>query len=172
MSENEPNLRPHGEKKPPLGRYWRQILGSIPDAVTVYDNTGNIVYANELASQTMGYSSIEHMMQQNLSDIVARYVMQDEHGQLMNIEDLPTRKAFREQEQSQATFHCSSIDGKESFWLVAKAFPISTKHKTLTYVVSTYREITTYKEAEAQLKESNRRMLAILDDLMNLDLDK
>lgn len=155
-----------------MGRYWRQILSSIPDAVTVYDEAGNVVYANELASQTFGYSSIDHLLQQNITEIIGRYELRDENDRLMSVDDLPTRKAFREMQQSQATFHCSSIDGKENFWLVAKAFPIYTRHHTLNYVVSTYREITTYKEAEAQLKESNRRMLAILDDLMNLDLDK
>jgi hypothetical protein len=98
--------------------------------------------------------------------------LHDGGGKLISAEDLPTKRALREHRVVEDTIHFNAIEGPENFWLVAKAFPIMDRRHNLKYVVSTYYEITTYKEAEVQLRESNRRMLMILDDLMNLDGEK
>lgn len=172
MSEDTANIKPLSSKKVPIGRYWKAILSNIPDSVTVYDADGNVVYANELASQDLRFASVEQLMQQNINTITGRYIIHDEHGHLMNHDDLPTKKALREHVVSQSTIHFNSFDGIEDFWLVARAFPIINRHHDFKFAVSTYHEITSYKEAEKQLRESNRRMLAILDDLMDLEPDK
>lgn len=169
MNDQLSEFRPLPSKKVPIGRYWKAILSNIPDSVTVYDADGNVVYANELASKDLRYSTAEHLMQQNISDITGRYIIRDDQGRLISEADLPTNRALREHVISENTVHFSSVDRDEDFWLIAKAFPIVNRRHQFKFVVSTYHEITGFKEAEQQLKESNRRMLAILDDLMNLD---
>jgi PAS domain S-box-containing protein len=156
-------------KKDHLGRYWRDILANIPDAVTVYDKNGDVVYANELASRDLRYSTVDMLMKQNLTDIAGRYIIHDAHEHLLGVDDLPTRRAFRDKVVAEDTLHFSAVDGSENFWLVAKAFPIVGGRSGFKYVVSTYHEITSFKEAEAQLRDSNRRMLTLLDDLMKME---
>ncbi len=173
MSNNiQPKSEPPHHREASVGRYWKTILSNIPDSVTVYDPDGQVVYANDLASKDLRYSSVEHLMQQNIADITDRFICHDEHGALISSEDMPTRRALREQAVVQSTIHFSELDGSDNFWLVAKAFPIIDRRHRLKYVVSTYYEVTSFKEAEAQLRESNRRMLTILDELMDIETDK
>jgi PAS domain-containing protein len=170
MSDHTPSQPQSGPiKKAQLGRYWREILANIPDAVSVYEVSGHIVFANDMAIKDQRFSRVDHLIPDNLTDLAGRYLIHDQHEITLGLDELPTRRALKTMSMAEDTLHCVAVHGTEDFWVVAKAFPIITKRGGLKFVVSTYHEITTYKEAEAQLRESNRRMLTILDDLMQME---
>ncbi|GAC1370154.1 MAG: hypothetical protein NVSMB39_2750 [Candidatus Saccharimonadales bacterium] len=172
MNADFTNNQPLPSKKASVGRYWKTILSNLPDSVIVYDPDGNVVYANALAAKDLRYTSVEELMLHDFDDIIGRFVIHDEHGHLINGDDLPTKKAMRQQTIAAQTVQFALLGDPASFWLVAKAFPINDRHKELKFVVSTYYEVTSFKEAEAQLRDSNKRMLSILDELIDLDVDK
>lgn len=152
-----------------IGRYWRKILGNMSDAVTAYDIAGNVVYANKMASDNMRYASAEHLMHQTVIDIAERYLFFDESGALLGLDDLPSRRALRSNEEFENIVHFVGTQKDENFWLSVKAFPISGRGHKPKFVVVCYHDITTFKEAEEMLRDSNRRIAGILDDLLKLD---
>jgi len=156
-------------KKIAIGRYWRKILGNLTDAVTVYDLAGNIVYANKMASDNMRYLSAEQLMHQTVSDLADRYMFFDENGGLLGKDDLPSRRALRGNEEIESTVHFVGTQENENFWLTVKAFPVTDRSRRPKFVVICYHDITTFKEAEETLRDSNRRIAGILDDLLKLD---
>jgi len=156
-------------KKLAIGRYWRKILGNLPDAITVYDVTGDVVYANKKASDNMHYISAEQLMRQTVGDIAERYMFFDESGALLSVEDLPGRTALRDNKEIENTIHFVGTQQDENFWLAVKAFPIPDSGRKPKFVVVCYHDITSFKVAEQTLRDSNRRIARILDDLLKLD---
>ncbi len=138
------------------------------DAVTVYDLSGDIVYANKLASDNMRYVSAEQLMHQSVTDIADRFMFFDESGALMGVEDLPGRRALRFNEETESVMHFVGTQENENFWLTVKAFPITGRSLKPKFVVVCYHDITSFKEAEEMLRDSNRRIAGILDDLLKL----
>lgn len=155
-------------KKIAIGRYWRKILGNMADAITVYDLDGNVIYANEMASNNMRYASAEQLMHQTVDDIAQRYMFFDDSGALLGIGDLPGRRAIRINEEVENNIHFVGTQKDENFWLAVKAFPITGRSRKPKFVVVCYRDITTFKESEEMLRDSNRRIAGILDDLLKL----
>lgn len=162
-------LSHHEAEKASLGRYWRDILADIPDAVIVYSPSGDIVYANGLASKFLRFPTLENLLQQNLASLFARYRVTDSSGKVFKLEDMPTSQSLSGHLAVEQVMHFESLSEIDSFWLAAKAFPIISKKQQLKYVVSTYNEITSFIETEEHLRESNRRILAILDNLMGFE---
>ena len=156
-------------KKAAIGRYWRKILGYMSDAVIVYDLDGYIVYANNSASDNMRYISAEQLMHKNVNDFAERYMFFDESGRHLEMEDLPSRRAMRENAIIEKIVHVVAAQGNENFWVASKAFPITDKSRKPKFVVVCYHDITSLKKAEEMLKDSNRRIAGILDDLLKLD---
>jgi PAS domain S-box-containing protein len=139
------------------------------DAVTVYDLAGNIVFANKMASDNMRYASVEQLMHQTVGDISDRFMLFDESGALLGREDLPGRRALRINEETANIIRFVGTEDDENFWLSAKAFPITDRSSRPIFVVVCYHDITSHKEAEEMLRDSNRRIAGILDDLLKLD---
>jgi PAS domain S-box-containing protein len=66
------------------------ILDSLAEAVTIRDPNHNIVYANRAALAQMGFSSVEEMQARGLNSIIGDYILQDEHGNELAMEDIPS----------------------------------------------------------------------------------
>lgn len=152
-----------------VGRYWRKILANMPDAVLVYDLDGRVVYANNQASNNLRYASAEQLMNQTVTDFAERYMFIDENGSLLGIDSLPSRRALRDNMEVDCVIHFVETQGEEDFWLSIKAFPITGRGRTPKFVVICYHDLTSLKLAETLLKDSNRRIAGILDDLLKLD---
>ncbi len=156
-------------KKAAIGRYWRKILGNMSDAIIVYDSAGNVVYANAMASENLRYASAAQLTDLSVADFAERYLFLDGKGKQVNLADMPGRRAIRENGVVEQTLHFVATKGKENFWLDIKAFPITDRSQNPIFVVNAFHDVTSFKETEAILKDTNRRIAGILDDLLKLD---
>ena len=168
-SATEPDSLAITSKKLLVGRYWKKILGHMADSIVVYDVAGSILYANEMASQDLRYASVSQLLNQTIQDIRERFLLMDEAGCALEVADLPNRRALREKGLAQAAIHFVTPSGSEDFWLEIRSFAVVNRHNEAKFVVSTYHDISAFKQAEDHINDTNRRIAGILDGLLKLD---
>jgi PAS domain S-box-containing protein len=67
-----------------------EILDSLAEAVTIRDRNGEIAYANQAATQRMGFSSREELLGQGTQGIMGEYIVTNEQGLRVTAEDIPS----------------------------------------------------------------------------------
>jgi PAS domain S-box-containing protein len=67
-----------------------QILDALAEAVTIRDSHNHILYANRAALTQMGFSSLADKQRQPPQAIFADYLVHDEHGQELTMEQIPS----------------------------------------------------------------------------------
>src|SRR5215210_3107920 len=70
------------------------ILGGVADAVTAQAPDGSLVYANEAAVAITGYQSVGELLSAAPGTVASRFEMTDEHGDALDIQQLPGRRAM------------------------------------------------------------------------------
>jgi PAS domain S-box-containing protein len=67
-----------------------EILDALAEAVTIRDSHHHILYANQAALRQMGFSSLAEMQRQPPQAIFADYLVHDEHGEELTMEQIPS----------------------------------------------------------------------------------
>ncbi|HJU81380.1 MAG TPA: SpoIIE family protein phosphatase [Acidimicrobiia bacterium] len=70
------------------------LFGDAPEAVTVQDRSGDLVYANNRAAEILGFATGAEMANAPVSDLVGRFEMVDETGQPIDVDILPGRRVL------------------------------------------------------------------------------
>lgn len=149
-----------------VGRYWKEMLTLISDAVMIYDDNGVIHFANQSAMIGLNASDVADHSIDSLGDIMDRFKVTDVEGKAIDREQMPSRCTLRSGTVNETTLYLTAIDGKMDLWLHVKAFPIfDTKHK-VQFVVVIFNDISISKTTEASLKDSNRRMMGMLESFL------
>src|SRR5882724_8517819 len=81
-----------GELDERLGaaRSLTEVLDSLAEAITIRDPDNRIVYANRAAAEHMGFSTPQEMLERPPQSIFDDYVVQDEDGRELTMEDIPS----------------------------------------------------------------------------------
>jgi PAS domain S-box-containing protein len=69
-----------------------EVLDSLAEAITIRDSDHRIVYANRAAAESMGFSSRAELVQQPPQSIFDDYIVQDEHGAPLTMQDIPSER--------------------------------------------------------------------------------
>jgi PAS domain S-box-containing protein len=69
---------------------FAEILDALAEAVTIRDPDHHILYANRAALRHMGFASLEDMQRQPPQVIFEDYLVQDEHGAEVTMEQIPS----------------------------------------------------------------------------------
>lgn len=152
-----------------VGRYWKEILTQISDAVIIYDENGIVHFANQSALVNLHFRSATELTVDSIDsidDIMDRFNVIDENGAAVDREAMPSRSALRGETTKEAILHFTELHGKEDYWLVVKAFPIFDSRRRVRYVVVIFQDITSFKTTEASLKDANQRMMAIIESAL------
>jgi PAS domain S-box-containing protein len=67
-----------------------EILDSLAEAVTIRDPHHHIIYANQVAVRHMGFESLEELQSRSAQAIMDDYLVLDEHGRPLTMEDIPS----------------------------------------------------------------------------------
>ncbi|HYY21189.1 MAG TPA: SpoIIE family protein phosphatase [Thermoleophilaceae bacterium] len=141
------------------------IVGGIADAVTAVAPDGRLLFANEAAVRTLGYSSVEELLASDAEELLARFEMWDETGRPLPPERLPGRRAFRGEEAEEAIRYRNRETG-EARWSLVKATPIFDEDGRVEMAINLIEDITEHKRSEheqAFLSESSRLLASSLD---------
>jgi PAS domain S-box-containing protein len=140
------------------------ILNSVAEAVTVNDDQGRTVYANRAAAQLLGKATSEQVTTARPGELAARFVITDENGEPVNIDDLPGRRLVRNEPAPELLTRSIDKTTGRAFWLLTKASLLTDQGRNLA--VNIIEDVTEAKEAEQR-----QRFLARAGQLLASSLD-
>jgi PAS domain S-box-containing protein len=142
------------------------ILSGVADGITAQAPDGTIVFANDAAVETLGYSSQEELLAAPLSETMDRFELLDEGGDPFPADRLPGRLALQGEGTNEALVRFRIRASGEERWSLVKATPILDEQGETVMVINVFEDVTGTKRAEVQsrfLAESSRILGASLD---------
>jgi PAS domain S-box-containing protein len=140
------------------------ILGTLAEAVTVHDEAGQTVYANDAAAQLLGSASPAEVIDAPPGEFARRFVITTEDGQPVGVEDLPGRRLMRGEEAPPMLTRSVDVQTGRAYWLLTKASALH-DHGRL-YAVNIIEDVTEEKEAELRqrfLAQAGQALASSLD---------
>jgi serine phosphatase RsbU (regulator of sigma subunit)/PAS domain-containing protein len=148
------------------------VFQNVASAITVRDPSGMIGYANEAAARLLGFTSVEALLDARAENILARFEVFSEAGELLDVENLPGKVALRGQRPPDAVVRLRDVITGLDRWTVIKATPIFDEDGRTKMVVNIFDDITNQKReelAERFLSDSSRLLVAAIDYESTLD---
>src|SRR3954470_15729227 len=147
------------------GRRLDAILGSLAEAVTVHDEGGKTVYANDAAVKLLGASSLDEILAAEPGDLARRFVITAEDGTPVATGDFPGRKVVGGGPGEPMVTRSVLRATGESYWLLTKATVVNDEHGR-PLAVNVIEDVTEAKEAELR-----QRFLAQATQVLSSSLD-
>jgi PAS domain S-box-containing protein len=145
----------------------RIIFQRVADGIIVHDLNYRAVYANDQGAKVLGFESAEEVMGRDaITPSRRRFDVCDENGDVIDIEQLPTRRAIRGDPEPEATHRIRYRDTGLERWLLVSSRPVLDDQGKPYLAVSIYRDIT-----EERRKEENERFLADATAILASSLD-
>lgn len=120
------------------------ILRGIQEGITVQDSSLQIVFANQVAANMLGYASVESMLK-NKSPLVFNIFNQSQN------------------ESQEKVIHFTLPGSKERRWSILKSTPIQDKNGKMLYLVNIFHDITEQRKNQEKIYN-----LAYFDQLTKL----
>ena len=124
------------------------ILEGVADGITVVDQSGRMLYANDGAARLCGFASAAALIAAPREEVLARFELLDESGAPLLVERLPTRLALSGETPAAATIRFRVRATGEERWSVVTATPIRSTAGSVAMAVSVFRDVTERKRAE------------------------
>ncbi len=145
-------------------------LQNMTNGVIVQDQNGKLIYANYEAAKLMGFYSAEALIGASMAELLAKFDILDEDGELLPHGSLPARLALLGMQYPQAIVRYRFKDTGNDRWSFVKARPLFDSSGEVTSAVSLFLDITELKQVqlaladqEKQLRERVRQQEAIAD---------
>jgi PAS domain S-box-containing protein len=141
------------------------ILGSLGEAVTVHDERGKTVYANEAAAQLLGCKDVAEVLSAEPGQLAEHFTMLHEDGRPVGLEDLPGRRLMQGEQAPALLTRSIRRDTGEAFWLLTKA-TLTREPNGNWLAINIIEDVTEAKDAELR-----QRFLAEAGQLLASSLD-
>jgi len=150
--ESEGRLRESEDRYRALSRRLEVILEGVMDGITVQDRSGKVVFANSAAATVCGFRSVAELMEANPMDVVSRFEIRDERGQLLHTADLPGRRALAGEGQRSVSLHVrDKRDGRE-WWSLLRAGAVLGPEGDPELAINVWHDVTLERRQERQEK--------------------
>jgi PAS domain S-box-containing protein len=150
-----------------LARQLGSLLDGLAEAVTVSDERGRTIYANDAAARLLRLTPAERVHGAEGRELMERFDVYDEHGALVSLEQLPGSRA-RAGERAPAPILVRNVvkaTGEER-WLLNKTTTIADDDGRVLRVVNVIEDVTKAKRVELA-----QRLLAEASDALAASLD-
>jgi PAS domain S-box-containing protein len=143
---------------------------NVPAGISLFDNSGKILFANDNAARLVGYSSAEEMMaEKDVSQLRQRAdeknVMLNEKGGAFLMEQSPTLIALTTGKAAEAIIQILSRNGQSSTWVLSKATAIFDEHRRVCMVLTASTDITAQKVSEQKIRQSEEQLRTLSEQL-------
>jgi PAS domain S-box-containing protein len=123
------------------------ILRGVGDGITVQDQSGRILFANDGAARLSGFSSPAPLLTTPLEELMKRLDVCDESGQPFAPAELPAQRALAGEQSPEAVVKFRLGTGEER-WSLVRATPVRDPHGCVKLAVNIFHDITQRKRAE------------------------
>jgi PAS domain S-box-containing protein len=134
------------------------IMRTVDEGIVMQSAAGGLVFVNEAAARFVGFASPAEFLRASRPDVLEQFEILDEHGNPLDMGDLPGRRALRGETSERIVCHRIRASGEER-WSVVRANPVHDQDGEVVLSVSVIRDITDAKNADQRARES----LALLD---------
>jgi PAS domain S-box-containing protein len=141
------------------------ILGALAEAVTVHDEHGKTIYANQAAVRLLGAASVEEILASRPGELAARFAMTHEDGPVIGVDELPGRRAVLGEPAEPMLTRSVNRDTGDEYWLLTKATVVHDEAGR-PLAVNVIEDVTVAKETERRqrfLAEAGRLLASSLD---------
>jgi PAS domain S-box-containing protein len=143
------------------------ILANLAEAVTVVNDSGQTVFANQAAAGLLGVDVPSELVTTVPGSIMARFLVLDEQGHELDLEAMPARRLFRgEPGEPLLVRNIVRATGEER-WLIVRSSPIADPESgRMIYAVNVFEDITGVKRvqlAESFMAEVSRVLASSMD---------
>ncbi len=149
------------------GPEFAELLESLGESLTIRDRVGEVVYANRAALRSLGFETLDDLRRHGLDGVMADYVVHDEHGNEVSMDDIPSVRLLRgEPDPPPLLIHSVNRLTGEARWEQLKASPLRNADGETIAAVTMIENVTAVKTAEVHtsvLAESGRLLSASLD---------
>ena len=141
-------------------------LGTLAEAVTIQDEQGRLVYANDAAAAALGFESAEQLLATPPREIVDAYESFHEDGTPLRMEDLPGRRVLAGLSPDPLVVRAVERRTGEERWRVVKATAVPGRGGRGRLAVNIIEDVTEVKHAEM-----SQRFLAQASAVLASSLD-
>lgn len=150
-----------------VARQLATILDRLAEAVTVSDEDGRTVYANDAAVRLLRLTPEERLHGAAGRDLMGRFDVYDEHGEPVLLEQLPGSRARAGEVDPEPMLVRNVVKATgEERWLLNKTTTIRDADGAVTGIVNVIEDVT-----EAKRAEFANRLLAEASDVLASSLD-
>jgi PAS domain S-box-containing protein len=147
------------------GRF-EAIVGSLSDAITIRDREHRFLYANPAAVAHLGFGSWEELRDTSPDTIMADFLVWDEHGQEIRMDDIPSVRILRGDTAEPLLIRTvNKITGAQR-WNLLKAAPLLSEDGHVEATITIIEDVTEQKRAEqrgAFLAQASEVLASSLD---------
>src|SRR5256714_4352239 len=148
------------------------VLGNLGEAITMVDEQGRTVFANEAAATLPGASAPEELIAAEPGSIMPRFLVLDEQGRELGLADMPGRRLFAGEQPGPLLVRNIVRATGEERWLVVRSSPVVDEGtERIVYVVNVFENITEIKRAELSetfMAEASRVLVSSTDSRATL----
>lgn len=133
-------------RRSPAG--FAEILDSLAEAITIRDPNHHILYANRAAIEQMGFASLEDLLAKPPQSIFDEYIVQDEHGRDLVMDEIPSVRLLSGQPADPLLIRTINRATGELTWQLLKSAPILDEQGDAVAAVTIIENVTPEKTAE------------------------
>ncbi len=121
------------------------------DGLTIQASDGRIVYANLAAARLSGCDSVEEFLR-DASRYTERWALFDEHGNVVEPEQLPGRRALLGEPNPEVLLRVRDKETGAESWRQVRATPARSEDGGVRYAISLFHDVTAERRAQEQLR--------------------
>jgi PAS domain S-box-containing protein len=147
-------------------RRFEAIVGSLVDAVTIRDREHRFLYANRAAIAHLGFDSWEALRDTPPAEIMKDYMVWNEEGQPIAMEDIPSVRILRGEPAEPLLIRTVHRETGVERWNLLKAAPLLDEAGEVEATIMIIEEVTERRRAElraAFLAQASAALASSLD---------
>lgn len=131
-------------------RQLKAVFQSVPEGITVENQKGEIIYANEAVAQLFGAPSLSAVVSQNIKSLFKNYNIFNEKNEKVPLDMMPAAIVFKTKRDHKARYLFIHKKTKEQMWIDITATPAIKGEDSVGLVVKVFQDITQVVEDQRQ----------------------
>jgi len=129
-------------------RRFETIVGALGDAITIRDREHRFLYANPAAVAHLGFDSWEELRDTAPDTIMQDFLVWDEHGHEIRMEDIPSVRILRGEPAEPLLIRTINRVSGVQRWNLLKAAPLVDEDGRVEATITMIEDVTEQKRAE------------------------